>query len=74
MSNKQQKLEFDSLPQSAKESLFKEINGTRIVPPNLSGHEKSNLMGTAKKMGFFERFFPSKPKPTNTKLKNFNEL
>lgn len=74
MGHNNSKKDWLNLSPKEQENLYKEINGTRIVPPKLSGHEIDNLMGTAKKKGFLGNLFSSGPKPTKDKLKNFDEL
>ena len=63
MSHKSAKREFDALTRKDQENLFKEINGSRIIPPNLSGAEIGKAVKIGKEKGFFEKLFSSdKPK------------
>ena len=65
MGHKDSKKEWETLSRKEREKLFSKVNDTWGLPPTkLSGHEIDNLVGTAKKKGFWATLFSSdKDKP-----------
>lgn len=63
MGHKDSKREWKRLSRKEQEKLFSKVNDTwGTLPTNLSGSEIDNLVGTAKKKGFWASLFSSDDK------------